>query len=77
MPKIHKFSDEELDTCEICNKVDLSVKPIAGQYICAKCNHNRCASCLKAVKYNLNQGLYCDDCAEFLIYGTYDDIMHL
>lgn len=77
MPKIHRFSDEELDTCEICNKTDLSVKLIAGQYVCSKCNRNRCASCLKAVNDDLEQGLYCHDCAEVIIYAAYDDIMDL
>lgn len=76
MPKIHHFSDE-LDTCEVCDTADLSVKPIAGQYVCAKCNRNRCDSCLKAVDYGLEQGLYCHDCAEVIIYTAYDDIMDL
>ena len=77
MPKVHHFSNEELDTCEVCNKTDLSVKVINFQYVCSTCNDNRCISCLKPVKEHLDQGLYCNDCADFILYSHYDDIMDL
>lgn len=79
MPKVHYFSDEELDTCETCNKSDFTVKLIASQYVCDKCHKNRCMSCLKPVKDHLEKGLYCSDCASFLIYDEfqlYDDMLN-
>lgn len=37
---------------------------------------NRCQCCNKPVKDDyLIQGLYCDDCAEIIIYSQYDEIL--
>ena len=75
MPKIHHFSENELDTCETCNKTDLTVKLVAHHYVCDKCNKNRCVTCLNPVKGNLEQGLYCSDCASFMLHSNqYNDM---
>ena len=50
MPKIHHFSEDQLDTCETCNRTDLTVKRIESHYVCDKCNKNRCFTCLNPVK---------------------------
>lgn len=37
---------------------------------------NRCHHCNKPINENdLVEGLYCDDCAEIIIYGQYTDIL--
>lgn len=75
MPKVHHFSENELDTCETCNKTDLTVKRIESHYVCDKCNKNRCVTCLNPVKGNLEQGLYCSDCASFMLHSNqYNDM---
>ena len=75
MPKVHHFSENELDTCETCNRTDLTVKRIESHYVCDKCNKNRCVTCLNPVKGNLEQGLYCSDCASFMLHSNqYNDM---
>ena len=75
MPKVHHFSENELDTCETCNKTDSPVKLVAHHYVCDKCNKNRCVTCLNPVKGNLEQGLYCSDCASFMLHSNqYNDM---
>ena len=75
MPKIHHFSEDQLDTCETCNRTDLTVKRIGSHYVCDKCNKNRCITCLNPVKGNLEQGLYCSDCASFMLHSNqYNDM---
>ena len=75
MPKIQHFSEDQLDTCETCNRTDLTVKLIASHYVCDKCNKNRCFTCLNPVKDNLEQGLFCSNYASFMLHSDqYDDM---
>ena len=72
MSKIQHFSENEIDTCETCNKSDLTVKLVASHYVCDTCNKNRCKSCLKPVKDKLEDG-YCSDCASFMLHSDQND----
>ena len=71
---MQNYLDDDLLTCQYCNKYDLRTKLINGEFICPDCDRSRCFCC-HDVTPTFVQGLYCDDCGDDICYGQYDDMI--